>query len=49
MPYLEDSQLHMTQDLVKFIEENGNKWDDELIYKRGEILAGIGYDHIWNL
>ena len=48
LPYLEESQLPVTQKLVEFLKENDVKWGQEQIIERQQHLAELSFDEIWN-
>ena len=49
LPYLTESQLEITRNLVNFIQENGMKWNRQMIQSRSDKLAEISYNEIWKI
>ena len=44
-----ESELQINNDLVSFIEQHDNEWDQEIIQLRGDYLAQLAYEKIWKI
>lgn len=49
LPILKKSSLRVNQDLVKFVSEKDNFWNEEIILDRTSKIASIAYDEIWKI
>lgn len=49
LKHLMGSELAITKDLVEFISDHGNKWDEDLINLRGQKIAELSFDEIWKI
>ena len=47
IPILKKSDLKINKVLTDFINEKNNKWNENLITERSNMLSSIAYDEIW--